>query len=554
MEESERHTNDTGGEHSIFTRTDELPELEAGYDSPEVKDKEITSRGVKRLRGKREIGPVFPILIHFSDDSDNADVFAEDYEESDDYAEESDDEEDHKKASEEPLYSSLNEQFHNNSDTDNSLYEDDISPESRPLVVQLRTLKSLRIAADQRRELRSKYIIAEGVDRQEALRRVKRARNMYSSLHYFRLYSEGTKGKKSKGLKSGETDSENTKSGETAFAFDPLLEQLCVLRLGRYKCAGPKADRLNLVLGIMEKILEVEDEDIRENIIHYMYNTELRQAGLKDSRLKERVVKAVVTITKMLKVPRESLGIRASPKGLIKGPLKLFIEDELISDCSLGGRTGNLIPAQADLITRIEKTKDVKFVLILEKDTVFYHLAAKHFSETENCILVTGKGQPDIATWILLRKIKLQFPDICFYVLVDWNPSGLEIFSTYWVGSEERAHDNLFLTLPDLQLLDFTVADVDRNDCMALDPKEVAKAKMMQEKVYLDDTTMGLHLRESLFEMETNLVKVDIDVLIKDRKLPQFIREKIELAKETRLQADREWATRTKKKLRLADR
>ena len=40
---------------------------------------------------------------------------------------------------------------------------------------------------------------------------------------------------------------------------------------------------------------------------------------------------------------------------------------------------------------------------------------------------------------------------IKFYCLMDYNPGGMQILSTYSFGSAQRAHDNLFLAVQEIQ-------------------------------------------------------------------------------------------------------
>lgn len=41
---------------------------------------------------------------------------------------------------------------------------------------------------------------------------------------------------------------------------------------------------------------------------------------------------------------------------------------------------------------------DAKFVLLVEKDAAFMRLAEDRFYNTYPCIIITAKGQPDVAT------------------------------------------------------------------------------------------------------------------------------------------------------------
>ena len=73
---------------------------------------------------------------------------------------------------------------------------------------------------------------------------------------------------------------------------------------------------------------------------------------------------------------------------------------------------------------------DALFVLLVEKDAAFMRLAEDRFYNTYPCIIVTAKGQPDVATRLFLRKLKLTLR-IPVLALVDSDPYGLKILSVY---------------------------------------------------------------------------------------------------------------------------
>jgi meiotic recombination protein SPO11 len=70
------------------------------------------------------------------------------------------------------------------------------------------------------------------------------------------------------------------------------------------------------------------------------------------------------------------------------------------------------------------------YVLVVEKDSVFQQLLREECPSFNNCILVTGKGYPDIPTrmFVHLLSEKVQIP---IYALVDANPHGFEIMCVY---------------------------------------------------------------------------------------------------------------------------
>lgn len=133
----------------------------------------------------------------------------------------------------------------------------------------------------------------------------------------------------------------------------------------------------------------------------------------------------------MLTCTRSSLHVVASEKGVVVGRLR-FLEDGDAIDCSKMGVGGKAIPPNIDKVADIQS--DAKFVLLVEKDAAFMRLAEDRFYQTYPCIIITAKGQPDVATRLFLRKLRyaLKIPVLA---LVDSDPYGLKILSVYMKGA-----------------------------------------------------------------------------------------------------------------------
>lgn len=82
--------------------------------------------------------------------------------------------------------------------------------------------------------------------------------------------------------------------------------------------------------------------------------------------------------------------------------------------------------ARAVQVTSI--VSDAKFILLVEKDAAFMRLAEDRFYNTYPCIILTAKGQPDVATRLFLRKLRSAL-NIPVLALVDSDPYGLKILS-----------------------------------------------------------------------------------------------------------------------------
>ncbi|GFH08807.1 DNA topoisomerase 6 subunit A, partial [Haematococcus lacustris] len=148
----------------------------------------------------------------------------------------------------------------------------------------------------------------------------------------------------------------------------------------------------------------------------------------------------------------------ASEKGVVVGRLQ-YLEDGDLIDCCRMGVGGKAIPPNVDKVTGM--TSDAVFILLVEKDAAFMRLAEDRFYNTHPCIIITAKGQPDVATRLFLRRLRdtLNIPVLA---LMDADPYGLKILSVYMKGSHNMSYDSANLTTPDIKWLGVRPSDLDR--------------------------------------------------------------------------------------------
>lgn len=160
----------------------------------------------------------------------------------------------------------------------------------------------------------------------------------------------------------------------------------------------------------------------------------------------------------MLGCTRSSLHVVASEKGVVVGRLQ-YLEDGDLIDCCRMGVGGKAIPPNVDKVTGM--TSDAVFILLVEKDAAFMRLAEDRFYNTHPCIIITAKGQPDVATRLFLRRLRdtLNIPVLA---LMDADPYGLKILSVYMKGSHNMSYDSANLTTPDIKWLGVRPSDLDR--------------------------------------------------------------------------------------------
>lgn len=147
----------------------------------------------------------------------------------------------------------------------------------------------------------------------------------------------------------------------------------------------------------------------------------------------------------------------AAAKGLILGAAEFCRRDGTTIDAS-SDREGLLIPNLKDVLS--VKMTAVKWILVIEKEATFRSIAASEYWTTlsKNGIMITAKGYPDISTRAMIHFLSTATPQNGFsappvYALVDFDPDGIAILSTYKYGSQNLAHETAHLSLPQIHWL-----------------------------------------------------------------------------------------------------
>ena len=74
-------------------------------------------------------------------------------------------------------------------------------------------------------------------------------------------------------------------------------------------------------------------------------------------------------------------------------------------------------------------------------------LAEDRFYNQFPCVIISGKGQPDVATRLFLNKVRNAL-NVPILGLFDADPYGLKILSVYMKGSKNMSYDCLLYTSP----------------------------------------------------------------------------------------------------------
>lgn len=179
---------------------------------------------------------------------------------------------------------------------------------------------------------------------------------------------------------------------------------------------------------------------------------------------------------------REELHVYASNRGAMVGNIVINDSGDQI-DCSRMGSGGYSIPSIVEPDT-IEFVKcDAKFILHVEKDTVWRRFNEDKFWKTHNCILTHGGGQPPRGVRRLLNRMhhELKLPVYC---LLDNDPWGYYIYSVLKQGSINLAYESKRMAIPEAKYIGLRSIDYDRCELsssvqISLNDQDIKRAKQI---------------------------------------------------------------------------
>lgn len=213
---------------------------------------------------------------------------------------------------------------------------------------------------------------------------------------------------------------------------------------------------------------------------------------------------------------REELHLYAKTAGNMVGPITLIDKGDVI-DCSRMGSGGYGIPSivESNVIELDRKKCDAKFILHVEKDTVWQRFNEDRFWEKHDCLLTHGGGQPPRGVRRLLHRLhsELKLPVYC---LLDNDPWGYYIYSVIKQGSINLAFESQRMAIPDAKYLGVRSGDFDRcgltdaaiiglNDNDRKRAKQIAKYPWFEKK---------RHWQAEIQRMLKNDYKIEVEGLM----------------------------------------
>jgi DNA topoisomerase-6 subunit A len=276
------------------------------------------------------------------------------------------------------------------------------------------------------------------------------------------------------------------------------------------------------------------DEEM-ESTIRGMYYATLSTVGDEKNRQKfwntqENSDDAIKALELLTGVPREEFSVTSKPKGMISGPITLRVGGDTI-DCNLGSRaTSQLIPTNISDVEIVNVKAN--FVMVVEKDTVLNNIRKSGFIQKYNAILMTGSGEPDRATRMMVRTLNEEWkkPVVIF---ADADPWGLGIALRYKIGSESLSYDSDRLVTPNAKVLGMMFSDIYEYNIpevarLTASNEDINRANDMKKKPWLQDKQWQRELNLFLKRKE----KCELDAFFKhgfrylaETYMPQKLRE-----------------------------
>jgi DNA topoisomerase-6 subunit A len=211
---------------------------------------------------------------------------------------------------------------------------------------------------------------------------------------------------------------------------------------------------------------------------------------------------------------REELHLYAKNAGSMVGPIVLTDTGDEI-DCSRMGSGGYNIPSIVEPETVQFGKTDAKFVLHVEKDTVWRRFNEDKFWKNHKCILTHGGGQPPRGVRRLLYRLhnELKLPVYC---LLDNDPWGYYIYSVIKQGSINLAYESKRMAIPEAKFLglrskDYTRCELSPSVKINLNEQDIKRAKQIAKYPWFEHKKAW---QKEIEQMLANGFKLEVESLI----------------------------------------
>jgi len=230
---------------------------------------------------------------------------------------------------------------------------------------------------------------------------------------------------------------------------------------------------------------------------------------------------------------REELHVFAKKAGTMVGNITVVDSGDEI-DCRRMGSGGYAIPSIVEPGNLQFKKCEAKFVLHVEKNTVWSRFNEDKFWKTHNCILTEGGGQPPRGVRRLLRRLNEEL-NLPVYCLLDCDPWGHYIYSVIKQGSINLAFESQRMAVPDAKFIGLRASDYERcgltDDVkITLTDRDITRAKQIAAYPWFREKK---DWQREIKKMLSNGFKMEVESLITkdisyvtDTYTPQRLKDK----------------------------
>ncbi|XP_022637509.1 meiotic recombination protein SPO11-1 isoform X3 [Vigna radiata var. radiata] len=296
-----------------------------------------------------------------------------------------------------------------------------------------------------------------------------------------------------------------------------------------------RAHRLVVMLRVMlivQKLLQ-ENKHSSKRDIYYTYPSLFLDQSMVDQ--------AINDICIFMQCSRHNLNVVSAGNGLTMGWIR-FSEGERKFDCISSPNSVHPVPVHVEEVKVFQRLANDQFcnanhcIVITVSNLLKTLVSFGTIFLCLNFIFIQGRGYPDIPTRRFLRLLveKLRLPVYC---LVDCDPYGFDILTTYRFGSMQMAYDTKHLRVPEIRWLGAFPSDSERyfvpKQCiLPLTAEDKRKVEAMLLRCYLQREVPQWRLELKL--MLQKGVKFEIEALsahalsyLSDSYIPSKIERKL---------------------------
>ncbi len=211
---------------------------------------------------------------------------------------------------------------------------------------------------------------------------------------------------------------------------------------------------------------------------------------------------------------REELHLYASNRGNLVGPLRVR-DGKHIVNCATAGSAGYSIPSIMEPEAVEFLDCQAKFVLHVEKDTVWRRFYEDDFHEKHQCLVTHGGGQPPRGVRRLLHRLHTEL-SLPIYCLLDNDPWGYYIYSVIKQGSINLAYESERMAIPEARYLglrsnDFTRCRLSKNVQIGLNEQDIKRAIQIKRYPWFEKKATW---QREIDAMLRNGFKLEVESLI----------------------------------------